>query len=156
MQLPLKKLLELFGEAAQLGEFGALRIDLLNVDVSRLIEAAAWLRMEESFRMDFLENASVFEKDGKLLFTYFIRSFSKPHRLVLRSSVPAPVGNEWVDFPSLVRIWPQAEAFESEMEILFGVRFADRPPNRQHLKNFGKFDGFPLRKSFEWGEGVDL
>ncbi len=156
MRTLLKKLETAFPSVVHVKNFGRSEQLLIEVGADQLIEIAAWLRMEESFRMDFLENSSIYEMKGKFTISYFLRSYSQDHQLVLRTSVVAPSGNEEIEFPSVTGIWPQAEAFENEQAALFGVRFTGKTAISRVKRNLGPFEGFPLRKSFEWGEQVDF
>ncbi len=110
--------------------------------------------MEESFRMDFLECLTVAEIKGKFQFSYFLRSHTQDKRIVLRTFVPVPAANERAEFPSMGGTWTQAVPFESELAPLFGIHFVGGTDRGAVRKDFGVFDGFPLRKGFTWGKAV--
>lgn len=152
MRTLLKKFEQAFGAAAQIKSFGRSDLFMIEIDSERMIEAAAWLRMEESFRMDYLENLSVYEAKNHLYLSAFIRSLTHHQHLVLRSSVAVDGADDSVSFPSLVGIWSQAESFEAEISPLFGIQFTGAARLRTIQKNFGEFAGYPLRKAFDWGE----
>jgi NADH:ubiquinone oxidoreductase subunit C len=151
MRALLKKLESAFGTAAQIRNFGRTEDLLVDVAPASFHEVCAWLRMEESFRLDFLEAFTISEAKGKFFFTAFVRSLPAGHHLAVRTAVDVPDERAWLDFPSVSRVWPQASAFESELSPLFGIRFAGAGPSVAVSKDFGQFDGFPLRKSFTWG-----
>ena len=153
MRTLLKKFEQAFGTSAQIKNFGRSDLFMIEIGSDRMIEASAWLRMEESFRMDYLENLSVYEAKDHLFVSAFIRSLTHHHHLVLRTSVAIHGANESVSFPSLVGVWSQAEPFEAEISPLFGIHFTGSERARSIQKNFGNFGGgYPLRKSFDWGE----
>lgn len=152
MRTLLKKFEHAFGSSAQIKNFGRSDLFMIEIESARMIEAAAWLRMEESFRMDYLENLSVYEAKDHLFVTAFVRSLTHHRHLVLRTSVPVAGANESVSIPSLIGIWSQAEPFEAEISPLFGVQFTGVQRSRAIQKNFGDFGGYPLRKAFDWGE----
>jgi NADH:ubiquinone oxidoreductase subunit C len=110
--------------------------------------------MEESFRLDFLESLTLHEAKGKLHLTVFVRSIPVGHHLAIRTSIPIPEERTWIEFSSIARVWPQAASFESELSPLFGMRFVGGEPSVSVHKDFGTFNGFPMRKSFTWGRDL--
>ncbi len=155
MRALLKKLEAAFSTGVTTHSFGRSDEVVAEVSAKILLDVAAWLRMEESFRLDFLEMFSVAELKDQLQFSFFLRSYTRDVKIVLRTRLLSPAAKEWIEFPSMVRIWPQAEAFESELSSLFGIRFLDGPPASSVRKNFGTYDGFPLRKSYTWNHEVE-
>jgi NADH:ubiquinone oxidoreductase subunit C len=151
MRALLKKLESAFGSSTQIRTFGRSEDLLVDVGASAFFEVCAWLRMEESFRLDFLESLTVSEAKGKFTVTAFVRSLPVGHHLAVRTVVDVPEERDWLDFPSVSRVWPQAVPFESELSPLFGIRFVGASTSLSVTKDFGKFDGFPLRKAFTWG-----
>ena len=152
MRTQLNRLEGVFGAKVQIRNFGRSERFVAEVTFENLLEIAAWLRMEESFRMDFLEAFTVSELKGKFVLSYFIRSYSQNLQLVLRASVVVPGALETVDVPSMIGVWPHAEPFENELAPLFGIRFVGVRGTGEIRKGFGTYEGFPLRKSFEWRE----
>lgn len=154
MRTQLNKLESAFGGVLQIRNFGRSDRFLIEVDFDAFVEVAAWLRMEESFRMDFLEALTVFEAKGKFALSYFIRSQSQNHQLVLRTNVAVPGLRETAKVPSMIGVWSHAEPFEGELAPLFGIEFTGTRAPGTVRKNFGVYAGFPLRKSFEWQEEI--
>ena len=155
MRTQLNRLEAVFGTAIQVRNFGRSEKLVVEVEFAKLLEITTWLRMEENFRMDFLEAFTIFESKGKLVLSYFIRSHPHNLQLVLRSSVGVPGPHELAKVPSMIGIWPHAEAFETELAPLFGVDFVGARGTGGVRKVFGVFDGYPLRKSYEWQEGFE-
>jgi NADH:ubiquinone oxidoreductase subunit C len=155
VRIQLNRLEAVFGSAIQVRNFGRSEKLSVEVEFSKLLEIATWLRMEENFRMDFLEAFTIFESKGKLIFSYFIRSHPHNLQLVLRSSRVVPGSHERVNIPSMIGIWPHAEAFETELAPLFGIEFTGSQGMGGVRKVFGNFDGFPLRKGYEWQESFE-
>lgn len=156
MRTQLNRLESVFGSALHVKNFGRSERFTAEIDFVSLLEVAAWLRMEETFRMDFLEAFTVYENKGKFVLSYFTRSHSQNIQIVLRTSVTVPGMREELEVPSMIGIWPHAEAFETELAPLFGIRFTGSKGTGGVKKFFGNFDGFPLRKGFEWIEGISL
>lgn len=156
MKAHLKKMEAAFGSAIHINNFGRSEQIMIEIEVKRLVEISLWLRMEESFRMDLLENISIYELKEKFIFSYFLRSHSQNLELVLRTSFAAPNGNDPVNHPSVREIWPQAEPFETEQGALFGIHFGVKKTKQGVIRNFGDFSGYPLRRAFEWGEKVEF
>lgn len=152
MRTLLNRLEEVFGGAIQVRNFGRSERFVVEVEYEKLLEVAAWLRMEESFRMDFLESFTIFEQKARFVLSYFIRSHSQNLQIVLRANVAVPGAQERARVPSMIGVWPHAEAFESELAPLFGVEFYGAHGLGGVRKVFGKFGGFPMRKAFEWRE----
>jgi NADH:ubiquinone oxidoreductase subunit C len=150
----LNKLESAFGGSVQVRNFGRSDRFVVEVDFGAFVEVAAWLRMEETFRMDFLEALTVFEAKGKFALSYFIRSQSQDHQLVLRTNVTVPGSRETAKVPSMIGVWSHAEPFESELAPLFGIEFTGARAPGAVRKNFGAYAGFPLRKSFAWQEDI--
>ncbi len=155
MRTQLNRLEAVFGSATQIRNFGRSEKFVVEAEFVKLLEIAVWLRMEEHFRMDLLEAFTIFESKGKLVLSYFIRSHPHNLQLVLRSSVTVPGAYERVNAPSMIGIWPHAEAFETELAPLFGIEFTGSRGTGGVRKVFGEFDGFPLRKSYEWQESFE-
>jgi NADH:ubiquinone oxidoreductase subunit C len=151
----LKRFEEAFEGVSRVKSFGRSGSFLVEVDQERMLEAAAWLRMEETFRMDFLENLSLHESKDRLVLTAFIRSIPTSKQLIFRTSVPMGDDGAWAELPSLRGIWPQAEPFESENSPLFGVRFVGGSKDPAVRREYGDFGGFPMRKSFDWGQEAE-
>lgn len=152
MRSQINKLVDRFGIKIQITNFGRSEHLLFELSSDHLIEVATWLRMEESFRMDFLESLTIFESREHYYFTYFLRSLTYHSQVVLRTNVPEPANVKEISIASVIGIWPHAEPFESELAPLFGVNFTGAVGTRTVRKEFGNFEGYPLRKSFEWGE----
>lgn len=152
---PLSSLEAAFGSAVQIRNFGRSERFVVEIEFSKLVEVAAWFRMEETQRMDFLEAFTVYESRGRLVLSYFVRSHPHGGRIVLRSTVLTPAATEFAEVPSMIGVWSHAEPFEAELAPLFGIRFTGARGTGGVRKTFGKFSGFPLRKAFEWRGGVD-
>ncbi len=152
MRTQLNKLEDRFGAGIQVKNFGRSPHPLVEIRPDQLIEVATWVRMEESFRLDFLEALTLFENSEQYYFSYFLRSLIHHSQVVLRTHLPEPSNEQRLVIASVIGIWPHAEPFETELAPLFGVNFTGATGSGLVRKNFGKFGGHPLRKSFEWGE----
>ncbi len=150
MTARLKKFESVFNQDSQTKNFGRSEETMLEVSSARMIEAAAWLRMEETFRMDILENMSIYEAKGRFFLSYFLRSTSQDTTLVLRTSIPVPQDSGIANHPSVEGIWPHAGVFESEQGPLFGVTFENGNKNPSIIRSLWKKGEYPLRKSYEW------
>lgn len=156
MSAPFSALEKTFGSFVHVRNFGRSERFVIEVDFNKLVEVAAWLRMEEMQRMDFLEAFTIYEARGKFVLSYFLCSNPHGTRMVLRSSIQVPSEKEWIEIPSVIGIWPHAEPFENELASLFGIHFKGSKGTGGVRKSFGTFSGFPLRKSFFWNERDEL
>jgi NADH:ubiquinone oxidoreductase subunit C len=134
--------------------FGRSEHFVVEVEFQSFLEVAAWVRMEEKLRMDFLEALTIFESKGKFFLSAFIRSHSQSVQMVLRTSLLVPGARERAKIPSLIGVWPHAEPFETELAPLFGVEFTGSRGTGGVRKVFGAFEEFPLRKGYTWAEGA--
>jgi len=133
--------------SAQLKPFGRTDQLVLEVRAADLLKTAAWVRSEESARMDFLENFSCYEFRSKLVFSYFLRSQVHGKTLILRTEETVPE-NERLPIPSVAAVWPMVQPFEDEIHELFGIDFT---PNRGR---YAAATAFPLRKTYVWESEV--
>lgn len=72
----------------------------------------------------------------------FVRSFSKNHRVRIKTRV-----SDGIPLESVTSVWPGANWMEREAFDLFGVRFLNHPDLRRILMN-DEFVGHPLRKDY--------
>ena len=76
--------------------------------------------------------------------TYNVWSYT--HRI--HAVVKVGVGRDEPEVPTVLNVWPQAEAYEREIHEMFGVRFAGNPDlSPLFLHNWRDIP--PLRKDFD-------
>jgi NADH:ubiquinone oxidoreductase subunit C len=156
----LKLLIEKTGSSAllQCVNFGKTGHGCAWIHPAKFYSVCEKLRALPSEGYDFLENLSAMQMDEVLVLTYFLRSRMHDESIIIRSAVEIPGPEEWVDFPSLTRLWPLALEFEKEIYELFGVRFLDEDKKSVYqtyqLRSDTRSD-FPLRKTFHVGEKIE-
>lgn len=139
--------------SSTLKPFGRTEQIVLDVKSEDLAKVAGWLRMEESARLDWLENLSCFESKSKLVLSYFLRSQILDHALIVRCELSIPEG-EKVSVTSVASVWPMVHPYEQEIASLFGVEFKGNHSQRG-VKGISFAEGaYPLRKSYVWEEVV--
>lgn len=139
--------------SSTLKPFGRTEQIVLDVKAGDLSKVAGWLRLEESSRLDWLENLSCFEAKSKLVLSYFLRSQILDHELIVRCELSFPEG-ERTSIASVTSVWPMVHPYEEEISSLFGVDFKGNSSQRD-VKGIEFADGeFPLRKSYVWEEEV--
>jgi NADH-quinone oxidoreductase subunit C len=114
------------------------------IEAQTLENVALFLKNDNEYKVDWLENLSVVEFEGVFVVSYFIRSTTTPFRCVIRASAVPSSPQAPVPFPSIREIWPMGTPMEEEAEELFGIQFSKHPPN---LLPEG-WTGFPLRKNY--------
>jgi NADH:ubiquinone oxidoreductase subunit C len=134
-------------EKARFGRGGTACLWLEMKGVEKL---AAALKGDPELILDFLENLSVFQLDDALVVTYFLRSRTHGHSLVLRGSVVPAKPESEVEVPSVASVWSESRAQEAENEALFGITFGEKVTRTAEIP----WKGFPLRKNFIVGRGT--
>jgi NADH:ubiquinone oxidoreductase subunit C len=119
---------------------------------SRSVAAVAQvLAIEPGVELDWLENLSVFQREGTLVVTYFLRSTTTDRQLVLRTSVKLVSDSREAELPSVSAIWQMAAPFEIDAAELMGIHFVDKSgkaAHRPHQRLPLGWKGYPLRKSY--------
>lgn len=126
------------------------------VEGRSLPKIAAYLKSQAKVEYDWLENLSAIQMDKAIVLTYFLRSTTQAHRLILRVSVEPSGPAREADLPSVADAWAMATPFENEIQELFGVRFlsaAGEPVYREPNKLAPGWNGFPLRKTYVFPTG---
>lgn len=82
---------------------------------------------------------------------YHVYSLSRNSRLRLKSQLPASAP----EIQSVVNLWKNANWLEREVFDMFGIVFKGHPYLRRILLYEG-FEGYPLRKSYDWKKGQPL
>lgn len=117
------------------------------VEMSKLKRLAHTLCTHADLGFDWLENFSVFEVEGALVFTYFLRSTQGGRELILRGSSIPESDDAVVRVPSVTEPWPMAARLEMEASSLFGIYFENSTAELPGLLPKG-WHGFPLRKTY--------
>lgn len=133
------------GAVLEVRPFGAQGEPSVWIESAKLLAAGRFLKERES-ALDWLEDLTVFQLDQNLILSYFLRSPQSEDRLVLRVSLVIPGADAWVAAPSVVDVWPEARAFETDLGELFGIHFGEKSTGFRLLPE--DWDGFPLRKNY--------
>ncbi len=117
----------------------------INVDISRIVEIATFLRDDPNCRfVSFIDLTAVDYPGREQRFdvVYHLMSPRLNARVRLRGAA-----SETTQVPSIIDVYPGADWFERECYDLYGVIFTGHPDMRRLLTDYG-FDGHPLRKDF--------
>jgi NADH:ubiquinone oxidoreductase subunit C len=133
------------GAVLEVRPFGAQAEPSVWIESAKLAAAGEYLRTRDP-ALDWLEDLTVFQLDQSLILSYFLRSHSSEERLVLRVSLAVTGSDAWLAAPSVIDIWPEARAFESDSGELFGIQFGGKKPEFRILPD--DWEGFPLRKNY--------
>lgn len=139
------------GSVLEKGRFGRSAQMSLWVETRALPEIASFLKNDPDIALDWLENLSAIQMDEAIVLTYFLRSSTRGHTLILRGSLEPASPSKEVKLPSLAGCWTMAAPFESEIQELFGVRFMDArgAPIYEVGNRLPKgWNGFPMRKNY--------
>lgn len=149
-----KKLTELIGTGCGASRFGHTQIPLVEVPSDKVIAVANLLRFEESLRMDWLEMMSAFERKGKIVLSYFIRSESHRTTQILRTELSPKHAHDKPSIHSVCEVWRMAIPFENEISEQFGIVFQGTPKNQGGVDRGLHFEEPPLRRTFVWESGL--
>lgn len=139
------------GSVLEKNRFGRSAQASIWVEARALPEVATYLKNDAQIVLDWLENLSAIQMDEAIVLTYFLRSSTQGHSLIVRASVEPSSPSKEADVPSVSRSWAMATPFEIEIQELFGIRFVDsqgQPAYSGDLRLPRGWNGFPLRKSY--------
>ncbi len=144
---------KLRNEAESNSTFGRGKTPLIQVKKEKLLKLLREAHAHEGF--DVLEHIGAFERDAKIVLSYFLQNSTSREKLLIRTALA--IGNEArPQVSSVTGIWRTAWLFEREIEDLMGVEFLDVvsregiiPTKRPILPE--NLLGYPLRKDFQNG-----
>jgi NADH-quinone oxidoreductase subunit C len=140
-----KKLLEYDPEAIE--DVRAFRDEVtLYIRPACLLRTCEFLRDEVNLRFRFLADVTaldLYPQEPRFEVVYHLLSLETSDRLRLKVRVEG--GNPRI--PSVVPVWPSANAFEREVFDLFGIVFEGHPYLRRILMP-EDWEGHPLRKDY--------
>jgi len=126
---------------------------LILIKAENFTEVMGTLRQEESFCFDHLECITCHEEEKKLVLSWFLESTRDHEKMIVRVKMPL---DKECEIPTALPLWPAAEGFENEIEILFGVAFSGRAKSNLSGVRFEPIvSGYPLRKNFIYPSGKD-
>ena len=111
-----------------------------------LIRACEFLRDHPSLSFKFLADVTavdLYPNEPRFQVVYHLLSLQNSERLRLK----VRTGGENPAVPSLIPVYPCANAFEREIYDLFGIQFAGHPYLRRILMP-DDWEGYPLRKDY--------
>ena len=145
------------GSVLEVRRFGQSDAVSIWIEAQNIQKIALFLKSETELKMDWLENFSVVEFENVFVATYFVRSFSNEHQLIIRISVVPDKHSEDAHLPSVKLIWPMIEPMEHEAEELFGIYFRVDPDKKEHARSRilpHPWRGYPLRKNYQFPEEI--
>ena len=138
-----------FGDAILASdEFGGeLRV---SVRPTAIVEVARFLRDNEDYRFNFLENlcgVDYLGREPRFEVVYHLLSFTSRTRVWLKVGVPE---ND-LNVPTLTGLWPTANYMEREAYDMFGLIFTGHPSLDRILMP-DDWEGYPQRKDVPLGD----
>ena len=118
----------------------------LLVPVEKLTTVMQQLRDEYQF--NYLTNETAVDYQEYMEIIYNLSRVPAGDMLTVKTKVT----REQPEAPSMVEIWPGALWQEREIYDLLGIVFTNHPDLRRILLEDG-FEGYPLRKDFQWVGG---
>lgn len=120
----------------------------LLVPVEQLIPVMQQLR--ERYQFNYLSNETAVDYKDYMEIIYNLSRVPEGDTLTVKTKVT----REQPEAPSMVEIWPGALWQEREIYDLLGIVFTNHPDLRRILLE-DDFEGYPLRKDFQWVGGRD-
>jgi len=111
-----------------------------------LVRICEFLRDAPDLRFNYLSDVTALDhypNDPRFEVVYHLYSIERNHSLRLKVRLPGDNPR----LPSVVPVWPGANAFEREVYDLFGVYFEGHPDLRRILMP-EEWEGYPLRKDY--------
>lgn len=133
-------------------KFGYAEVDeqkAVTIPADKLLEFMQ--AMKDEFAFDYLTNltAADYPEEEKIQVIYNLNSLEKDYTLMVRTDV----NRENPELPSVFPIWGGANWQEREVYDLFGIVFTDHPFLKRILLD-PDFEGYPLRKDYQWEKNV--
>ncbi|NTW04729.1 MAG: NADH-quinone oxidoreductase subunit C [Peptococcaceae bacterium] len=115
-----------------------------------LISIMTELKDNQEFSMDYLTNLTAvdYQEDFRLVYNLF--SLTCGHSLMLKVVL---LDRENPEVPSLSNLWAGAIWQEREVYDLMGINFTGFPDHPSRIFLDDDFEGYPLRKDFQWQGG---
>lgn len=118
------------------------------VPVDKLLESMQGLKDE--FEFDYLTNLTAcdYPDETKLEVVYNLNSIGKGYTVMVKTVI----SRDNPEMPSVFNVWGGANWQEREVYDLLGIVFTGHP-NLKRILLDDKFDGYPLRKDYQWESG---
>lgn len=121
----------------------------VTVPAEELISLMQELKDNPEYDFNFLTNLTAVDYPENFVMVYNLVSFCHGYTLMVKAKA---ADKENPQMPSLVPVWGGANWQEREVYDLFGIVFTGHPNLQRILLDDG-FEGYPLRKDFEWVGG---
>lgn len=115
-----------------------------------LISIMTELKENPDYLMDYLTNLTAVDYKEDFRMVYNLFSLINGHVLMVKVVLPK---GEIVEVPSLSNLWAGAIWQEREVYDLMGINFTGFPDHPSRIFLDDDFEGFPLRKDFQWQGG---
>jgi NADH-quinone oxidoreductase subunit C len=118
--------------------------DSLVVKSDSLLAVAAFLRDNESLKLDYLNYITAVDYFSYFEVVYQMTSLEHNHTVVIKTRC---YGRENPVLPSVIGLWQGADFQEREIYDLMGISFEGHP-NMKRIFLWEGFPGYPLRKDY--------
>lgn len=133
-------------------KFPAVEVDekfTVTVPAGDLLALMKELKENPEYDYNFLTNLTAVDYPDNFTIVYNLVSFSHCNDIMLKVKVE---DKENPALPSLTPLWGGADWQEREVYDLFGITFTGHP-NLKRILLDDQFEGYPLRKDFQWEGG---
>lgn len=120
----------------------------VTVPAEDLIPLMTELKENPEYDFNFLTNLTAVDYPENFVVAYNLVSFCHGYAMMLR----VKADKEEPQAPSVFPVWGGAVWQEREVYDLFGIVFTGHPDLRRILLHDG-FEGYPLRKDYQWVGG---
>ncbi|MFC4077370.1 NADH-quinone oxidoreductase subunit C [Salinithrix halophila] len=120
----------------------------LVIPAARWLEVARFIKEDESFAFDFLQNLSGVDYETHMEVVVHLYSLEHRHSLCVR----VKTDREASIVPSVTQVWQAADWNEREVYDLLGIRFTEHP-NLKRILMPDDWVGHPLRKDYQAYDG---
>ncbi len=122
----------------------------INVSAENLIPLMEELQKNQNYCMDFLTNLTAVDYQDYFQIIYNLFSLKYGYVLTLKIKLEE---RENPEIPSLASLWGGSLWQEREVYDLFGINFSGYPGHPTRILLDDDFDGYPLRKDYQWESG---
>jgi NADH-quinone oxidoreductase subunit C len=122
----------------------------ITVPVVDFISFMTELQEHSDYSMNYLTNLTATDYDDGFELIYNLVSLAHGYTLMVKVKLP---GRENPEIPSLSSLWGGAIWQEREVYDLMGINFTGFPGHPTRILLDDDFEGYPLRKDFQWEGG---
>lgn len=120
------------------------------VPLESVVPFMAAIKENPDIAMDFLTSLTASDYPDRFEMIYHLVSLNHCYTMTVKTKV---LDKESPQVPSLCPLWGGAHWQEREVYDLFGIVFTGYPDHPTRIFLDDDFEGYPLRKDFQWVSG---